>query len=188
MSSGGQDKEETRANEEMISKKEKIRNMEPEVDSIKLIGIGRAKAEQKTNEKPWNENVGGDKMSSRYQEKEETATNEETINKRWRGELSITKHGTYIEIEWKKIVQDHRCVRAMEFFVDGEKEKDIWGAHKETVRINRSKKLSLKVEVFFTISGTQGRCYGSRSRCKCFEATTDVNFAKIEEKEFFESR
>ena len=114
--------------------------------------------------------------------------NEETINKRWRGELSITRHGTYIEIEWKKIVQDHRCVRAMEFFVDGEKEKDIWGAHKETVRINKSKKFSLKVEVFFLISGTQGRCYGSRSRCKCFEATTDVNFAKIEEKEFFESR
>ena len=115
-------------------------------------------------------------------------SNEETINKRWRGELSITRHGTYIEIEWKKIVQDHRCVRAMEFFVDGEKEKDIWGAHKETVRINKSKKFSLKVEVFFLISGTQGRCYGSRSRCKCFEATTDVNFAKIEEKEVFESR
>ena len=102
--------------------------------------------------------------------------NKETINKRWRGELSIRKHGTNIEIEWKKIVQDHRCVRAMEFFVDGEKEKDIWGAHKETVRINKSKKFSLKVEVFFLISGTQGRCYGTFSSCKCFEATTDVNF------------
>ena len=111
--------------------------------------------------------------------------NKGTINKRWRGELSITKHGTYVEIEWKKIVQDHRCVRAMEFFVDGEKEKDIWGAHKETVRINKSQKFSLKVEVFFTISGTQGRCYGSRSRCQCFEATTDVNFSKKEEKDFF---
>ena len=104
--------------------------------------------------------------------------NEETISKRWRGELSITKHGTYVEIDWKKIVQDHRCVRAMEFFVDGEKEKDIWGAHKETVRINKSKKFSLKVEVFFTISGTQGRCYGTFSSCKCFEATTDVNVDK----------
>ena len=111
--------------------------------------------------------------------------NEGTINKRWRGELSIAKHGTYVEIDWKKTVQDHRCVRAMEFFVDGEKEKDIWGAHKETVRINKSKKFSLKVEVFFTISGTQGRCYGSRSRCQCFEATTDVDFSKKEEKDFF---
>ena len=104
--------------------------------------------------------------------------NEGTINKRWRGELSITKHGTYIEIDWKKIVQDHRCVRAMEFFVDGEKEKDIWGAHKETVRINKIQQFSLKVEVFFTISGTQGRCYGTFSSCKCFEATTDVNVDK----------
>ena len=56
--------------------------------------------------------------------------NKGTIKKRWRGELSIRNHGTYVEIEWKKIVQDHRCVRAMEFFVDGEKEKDIWGAQR----------------------------------------------------------
>ena len=85
--------------------------------------------------------------------------NEETISKRWRGELSIIKQETYIEIEWKKIVQKASCVRAMEFFVDGVRQEDLWGKYQETVRINKIEQFSLKVEVFFTISGTTGQCY-----------------------------
>jgi len=100
--------------------------------------------------------------------------NEETIKKRWRGELSIIKHETYIEIEWKKIVQRAACVRAMEFFVDGVKQENVWGSHKETVEIRNTNEFSLKVEVFFTVAGTTGECYGPGS-CMCFEATTDVN-------------
>ena len=98
--------------------------------------------------------------------KEEAGTcdrnNEDTINKRWRGELSIKKHASYIHVEWKKIVQKSSCVKAMEFFVDGVKEKDIWKRHEETVRINKIEQFSLKVEVFFTISETTGQCYGAR--------------------------
>ena len=96
------------------------------------------------------------------------------IDKRWRGELSIKKKETYIEIEWKKIVQRAKCVRNMEFYVDGVKQEDLWGHHKETLRINKIEQFSLKVEVYFTISGTTGQCYGPGS-CMCFEATTDVN-------------
>jgi len=101
-------------------------------------------------------------------------SNEETIKKRWRGELSILKRESYIEIEWKKIVQKVSCVKAMEFFVDGVKEKDIWDRQRETVRINKIEQFSLKVEVFFKIPGMTGQCYGPGS-CFCFEATTDVN-------------
>lgn len=100
---------------------------------------------------------------------------EEYINKRWRGELSIIKHETYIEIDWKKIVQRASCVKAMEFFVDGVKQGAAWGPHMETVRIDKIEQFSLKVEVFFKIARTTGQCYGPGGSCKCFEATTDVN-------------
>ena len=86
--------------------------------------------------------------------------NEETIKRRWRGELSIIKHKTYVEIEWKKIVQRASCVKAMEFFVDGVKQEALWAHHKDSVRINKIEQFSPKVEVFFTISGTTGQCYG----------------------------
>ena len=76
-------------------------------------------------------------------------SDEATINKRWRGELSIIKHERYIEIEWKKIVQKAPCVKAMEFFVDGEKQEDVWRHNIETVRINKIEQFSLKVKVFF---------------------------------------
>ena len=52
--------------------------------------------------------------------------NEETISKRWRGELSIIKHETYIEIEWKKIVQKASCVKAWIFMLM-EKSKKVFG-------------------------------------------------------------
>ena len=61
----------------------------------------------------------------------------ENLENRWRGELSYTWKETYIEVHWKKIVQDWACVKAMEFFVDGVKENDIWGRHNENVRINK---------------------------------------------------
>ena len=96
------------------------------------------------------------------------------IQKRWRGELSIKKHKKYIEIEWKKIVHKASCVKAMEFYVDGVEQEGLWGHHRETLRINKIEQFSLKVEVFFTIAGTTGHCYGP-GVCMCFEATTDVN-------------
>ena len=91
------------------------------------------------------------------------------------GRAEYKKHEAYIEIEWKKIVQKASCVLAMEFFVNGVNEREIWKRHEETVRINKIDQFSLKVEVFFKISGTTGNCYGSRGSCYCFEATTDVN-------------
>ena len=101
--------------------------------------------------------------------------NEDTINKRWRGELSIKKHKSYIEIEWKKIVQRASCAQAMEFFVDGVKEEDIWSSDMETVRIDKIEKFSLKVKVFFKIARTTGHCYGPGGVCKCFEATNQLS-------------
>ena len=100
----------------------------------------------------------------------------ENIENRWRGELSYTRTETHIEVDWKKIVQDSVCVKAMEFFVDGVKQPDHWGKHKESVRIYKSGEFSLKVEVYFVnflipvqISSS---CYGIPGReCKCFEAT-----------------
>ena len=97
----------------------------------------------------------------------------ENIENCWRGELSYTRSETYIEVHWMSIVQDALCVKAMEFFVDGVKEKDIWGRHKESVRIDKIGKFSLKVEVYYLIPGTSGDCYGRQ--CKCFEATINLN-------------
>ena len=73
------------------------------------------------------------------------------MENRWRGELSYTRTKTYIEVYWKKIVQNSACVKAMEFFVDGVKQKDAWGGHLESVRIDKSGEFSLKVEVYFVL-------------------------------------
>ena len=97
----------------------------------------------------------------------------ENIENRWRGELSYIRKETYIEVYWKKIVQDALCVLAMEFFVDGVKQRDIWGRQNENVRIDKSGEFSLKVEVYFMIYGTSGSCNGRQ--CKCFEATINLN-------------
>ena len=99
----------------------------------------------------------------------------ENIDNRWRGELNYTRTETYIELRWKKIVQDPDCVKAMEFFVDDVKAKDIWGSHNENVRIDKIGTFSLKIQVFFLKSGTSGNCYGSNRKCRCFEATTHLN-------------
>ena len=97
----------------------------------------------------------------------------ENMENRWRGELSYTRKETYIEVYWKKIVQDSLCVRSMEFFVDGVKQKDVWGRPNENVRIDKIGEFSLKVEVYYLIPGTSGDCYGRQ--CKCFEATINLN-------------
>ena len=106
-------------------------------------------------------------------EVQNSCDNAENIWNRWRGELSYTWSETYIEVHWKKIVQDWACVKAMEFFVDGVKENDIWGRHNENVRINKIGKFSLTVEVYFLIPGTSGTCDGRE--CECFEATINLN-------------
>ena len=94
----------------------------------------------------------------------------ENIENHWRGELSYTKTETYIEVYWKKIVQDAgECVKLMKFFVDGVEVKDIWGRHNENVRIDKIGKFSFKVEVYYIIPRTFGDCFGRQ--CKCFEAT-----------------
>ena len=80
----------------------------------------------------------------------------ENIENYWRGELSYTRTETYIEVHWKKIVQDSVCVKAMEFFVDGVKQKDVWGRQNENVRIDKIGEFSLKVEVYFLIPGSSG--------------------------------
>ena len=98
----------------------------------------------------------------------------ENLENRWRGELSYTWNETYIELHWKKIVQDWTCVKAMEFFVDGVWQKDVWGRGKEDVRINRIGEFSLKVEVYFLIPGTPGYCYGVPKKCRCFEASSNL--------------
>ena len=105
------------------------------------------------------------------------------IENRWRGELSYTETETYIEVDWKKIVQDSACVKAMEFFVDGAKQKDIWGGHKESIKIDKSGEFSLKVEVYFVIYGKSGSsCYGTPGQeCKCFEATKKLNVPEGDE-------
>ena len=97
------------------------------------------------------------------------------IENRWRGELSYTETETYIEVDWKKIVQDSACVKAMEFFVDGVKQEGAWGGHQESTRIDKIGEFSLKVEVYFLIPGTSGTCYGVPNECKCFEATMQLN-------------
>ena len=104
-------------------------------------------------------------------EVQNSCDSEENVENRWRGELSYNRSETYIEVQWKKIVQDPDCVKAMEFFVDDVKAKDIWGSHKENIKIDKNGQFSLKVQVFFLVSGTSGNCYGSGNRCRCFEAT-----------------
>ena len=99
----------------------------------------------------------------------------ENLENRWRGELSYTWKETYIEVQWKKIVQDWTCVKNMEFFVDGVRDESIWGMQNEIVRINMIGEFSLKVEVYFVMPGTPGTCYGVPSACRCFEATIDLN-------------
>ena len=101
---------------------------------------------------------------------------EGAIENRWRGELSFDKTETYIEVHWKKIVQDWKCVKAMEFYLDGVKQKDVWGRQNEKQRIDSIGKFSLKVEVYFLDkSRTGSTCYGTPGKCKCFEATTSLN-------------
>ena len=99
------------------------------------------------------------------------------IENRWRGELSYHKTETHIDVHWKKIVQDWKCVKAMEFYVDGAKQEDLWGRHKESVRIDKIEQFSLKVEVYFVMPGTpRSSCYGTPGReCKCFEAIQKLN-------------
>ena len=92
--------------------------------------------------------------------------------------MNYTRTETYIELRWKMIVQDPDCVKAMEFFVDDVKAKDIWGSHNENVRIDKIGTFSLKIQVFFLKSGTSGNCYGSNRKCRCFEATTHLNVHK----------
>ena len=100
----------------------------------------------------------------------------ENMEKRWRGELGYDSTERYIELHWKKIIQNWACVKAMEFFVDGVKQKDVWGRHKETVRIDKIETFSLKVQVYYLTRGAPGRtCYGAPGECKCFEATTEIN-------------
>ena len=92
--------------------------------------------------------------------------------------MNYTRTETYIELRWKMIVQDPDCVKAMEFFVDGEKEKDIWGKDKENTRIDKSGEFSLKVEVYFLSHRQSGSsCYGTSPgwECKCFEAKKRIN-------------
>ena len=108
-------------------------------------------------------------------EVQNSCDSEENVENRWRGELSYNRSETYIEVQWKKIVQDPDCVKAMEFFVDDVKAKDIWGSHNENVRIDKIGTFSLKIQVFFLKSGTSGNCYGSNRKCRCFEATTHLN-------------
>ena len=105
----------------------------------------------------------------------------ENMENRWKGELSYTRKETYIEVHWTRIVQDALCVKAMEFFVDGVKQKDIWGGHQESVRIDKSGEFSLKVEVYFLIPGTSGDCYWVPEECKCFEATKKLNVPEGDE-------
>jgi len=97
----------------------------------------------------------------------------ENIQNRWRGELSYTWRKTYIDVHWKKIMQDWKCVKDMKFFVDGVQDRGIWGRQNELVRINKIGEFSLKVQVYFVIPGTSGDCYGRE--CKCFEATINLN-------------
>ena len=105
----------------------------------------------------------------------------ENMENRWKGELSYTRKETYIEVHWTRIVQDALCVKAMEFFVDGVKQKDAWGGHQESVRIDKSGEFSLKVEVYFLIPGTSGDCYWVPEECKCFEATKKLNVPEGDE-------
>ena len=99
----------------------------------------------------------------------------ENIENQWRGELSYTRSETYIEVQWRKIVQDWTCVKAMEFFVDGVKQINIWGGQQESVRIGKIGEFSLKVQVYFLVLGTPGFCYGELWECRCFEATKYLN-------------
>ena len=85
-------------------------------------------------------------------EVQNSCDSEENVENRWRGELSYNRSETYIEVQWKKIVQDPDCVKAMEFFVDGVKDRDIWGKHKENIKIDKNGQFSLKVQVFFLVS------------------------------------
>ena len=98
------------------------------------------------------------------------------IESQWRGELSYTRTETYIDVHWKKIVQDWTCVKAMEFFVDEVKDRGIWGRQNENVRINKIGEFSLKVEVYFLIRGNSAdTCHGVPGwQCKCFEATINL--------------
>lgn len=59
--------------------------------------------------------------------------------------------------------------------MDGVKQGDIWGGHEDSVKINKIGEFSLKVEVYFLVSGTPGSCYGVPTGCRCFEATTNLN-------------
>ena len=97
----------------------------------------------------------------------------ENIENRWRGELSYTRTETSIMVQWRKFVQDWTCVRNMKFFVDDVEVGDIWGEHREYVKINKIRKFLFKVEVYYRIPGTSGDCYGRK--CKCFEATINLN-------------
>ena len=100
----------------------------------------------------------------------------ENIENRWRGELSYTRTETYIEVHWKKIVQDWKCVKAMEFFVDGVKQRDIWGRQNENQRIDKIGDFWLKVQAYFVVpTRGGGTCYGVPGKCECFEATININ-------------
>ena len=103
----------------------------------------------------------------------------EAIENRWRGELSLSLTERHIEVEWKRIVQDSACVKAMELFVDGVKQRDIWGRHKEKVRLEKMKTFALKVEVYFLIPGSSGTCYGVPEECRCFEARSMITVPQL---------